>query len=288
MTGWRIRLEERTNGTESRREMNRAIPVTKATALKLLLFALLVGAACCLFPTIMETHAASDAVDVGTIIKEVDELYRAKSSYSEIEMRVVNPHWERTLTMKAWTKGMTKTLVRITAPRKEEGVSTLRIGNEMWNYLPKTNKIIKIPPSMMMSSWMGSDFTNDDLVKEFSLYDDYTYEEISVANPDKNLVYINCIPREDLAVVWKNVIVAVRRYDHLPVWQKYFDEKDALMRTLNFSEITNLGGRTIPSVMEMIPENKQGQRTVIRYVTAEFDADLGEDIFSLRNLRSSD
>jgi outer membrane lipoprotein-sorting protein len=258
------------------------------TSYRLLLPPAVVLAACFLIPTALDTEAASDTTDVQTVIKEIDELYRSESSYSELEMRVVNPHWERTLSMKAWTKGMKNTLIRITAPRKEEGVSTLRIGNEMWNYLPKTNKIIKIPPSMMMSSWMGSDFTNDDLVKEFSFYDDYTYEEVSVADPDPDLLYINCIPREDLAVVWKNVIIAARRSDHLPVWQKYFDEKDALMRTLTFSEIKDLGGRTIPSVMEMTPENKQGQKTVIRYMNVEFDIDLGEEVFSLRNLRSSD
>jgi outer membrane lipoprotein-sorting protein len=228
----------------------------------------------------------AEPVDIQQIVKDIDELYRSNSSYAEFEMHIITPHWERTLAMVTWSEGMKKTFIRITAPRKEKDVATLRLGNEMWNYLPKTNKTIKIPPSMMMSSWMGSDFTNDDIVREFSLYEDYKYEEITVDNPDSALVYVNCIPREDLAVVWKNVVIAVRRSDHLPVWQKYYDEKDTLMRTMYFEDIKTMGGRTIPSVMAVVPENKEGHRTEVRYLAIEFDIDLDEDIFSLRNLRS--
>ena len=158
--------------------------------------------------------AQTDPVDIHKIVKDIDELYRSESSYAEFEMHIITPHWERTLAMNTWSVGMKKTFIRITAPRKEKDVATLRLGNDMWNYLPKTNKIIKIPPSMMMSSWMGSDFTNDDIVREFSLYEDYEYKEVAVDAPDSNLVYIDCIPREDLAVVWKNVVIAVRRSDH--------------------------------------------------------------------------
>ena len=117
--------------------------------------------------------------DVETIIKRIDQLYRSETSEAEMEMHIVTPHWERTLAMHVWTEGMDKTFIRITAPKKEQGVATLRIGNEMWNYLPKTNKVMKIPPSMMMGSWMGSDFTNDDLVRESSMLEDYTYQFVT-------------------------------------------------------------------------------------------------------------
>jgi outer membrane lipoprotein-sorting protein len=190
------------------------------------------------------------------------------------------------MTMNAWSAGMERTFIRITAPRKENGVATLRIGAEMWNYLPKTNKVIKIPPSMMMSSWMGSDMTNDDIVREFSLYEDYSYSEVIVEQPDTSLIYINCVPRPDLAVVWKNVVIAVRRSDHLPVWQKYYDENSRLMRVMNFKDIKTFGNRTIPSVMEIVPQNKEGHRTEVRYVKLEFDIDVDDDVFSLRNLRT--
>lgn len=225
--------------------------------------------------------------EVKDIIRHIDQLYRSEYSYSEIEMEIVTPHWSRTLEMKAWTRGMDKTFIRITSPKKEKGVATLRIKNEMWNYLPKTNKVIKIPPSMMMSSWMGSDFTNDDLVREFSLFEDYTYKLTRVEDEAKDLIYIDCIPREDLPVVWSHIVIAVREKDHLPVWQRYYDEKDSLMRVLKYSDVKTFYGRIIPSTMELIPQNKEGHKTVIRYLKLKFNLKVDEETFSLRNLRAN-
>lgn len=228
----------------------------------------------------------SSPIDVNEIIRHIDQLYRAESSYSELEMEIVTPHWQRVLAMNAWTQGLKKTFIRITAPKKENGVATLRIGNEMWNYLPKTNKVIKIPPSMMMSSWMGSDFTNDDLVKEFSLFEDYTYERLNPDSTGGDTIYINCIPREDLPVVWGNIVIAVRATDSLPVWQKYYDEQGRLMRIMEYGDIRPFGSRTIPATLTMIPQAKEGHKTVIRYLKLDFDMEIGDDVFSLRNLRS--
>lgn len=226
-----------------------------------------------------------DLPDVEAIVRKVDELYRSEASYAEIEMEIVTPHWQRTLSMDAWTEGMNKTFIRITSPKKEEGMATLRIENEMWNYLPKTNKVMKVPPSMMMSSWMGSDFTNDDLVREFSLLEDYTYERVE--GEDEGLFYVKAIPNEDLPVVWGHIIIAVRKADFLPAWQKYYDEKGDLMRVWNFTDIRKFGNRTLPAVMEIIPQQKEGHKTVMRYLKAEFDAKFDRDIFSLRNLRTT-
>ncbi len=231
------------------------------------------------------TGASNHNVD--KIVKAIDELYRSKTSYAEIEMEIVTPHWQRTLRMKIWTEGMDKTFIRIIEPKKERGVATLRIGSEMWNYLPKVNKVIKIPPSMMMSSWMGSDFTNDDLVKEFSLLKDYRYRLIQPDNAEKGLLYLECIPKKDVPVVWGKVIVAVREADYIPVWEKYYDEKGKLMRIFYFKDIKQFGGKKIPSVMELIPQNKKGHKTVIRYLKAEFNIPLRKDIFTLRNLQST-
>ena len=197
-------------------------------------------------------------VDVNELIKEVDELYRSESSYSEIEMEIQTPHWQRTLAMDCWTETTEKTFIRINEPRKEEGMGTLRIENEMWNYLPRTNKVMKIPPSMMMSSWMGSDFTNDDLVKEFSLYEDYTYELLDIDSAQEEILYINCIPREDLPIVWGNIVIAATRDGHIPIWQKYYDEKGKLARVMNYRDVQDFDGRRIPAVLEMVPQNKEG------------------------------
>jgi outer membrane lipoprotein-sorting protein len=224
--------------------------------------------------------------DVEEIVKTIDELYRSRSSYSELEMHIVTPHWERTLKMKAWTEGMEKTFIRILSPAKERGVATLRVGNEMWNYLPKTNKVMKIPPSMMMSSWMGSDFTNDDLVREFTFLDDYDYRLIHPEKAQQALIYIEFKPKEGLPIVWGKVIVAVREEDYIPVWEKYYDEKDQLMRVMHFKNIKEFDGRKIPSTIELIPQTKKGNKTVIRYLDIDFNVDFTSDIFSLRNLRS--
>ncbi|MCE2401848.1 outer membrane lipoprotein-sorting protein [Candidatus Poribacteria bacterium] len=225
------------------------------------------------------------ASNVEEIIKNIDQLYRSKTSHADMEMHIVTPHYERTLKMLIWTKGTDKTFIRITAPKKEQGVATLRIGNEMWNYLPKVNKTMKISPSMMMGSWMGSDFTNDDLVKESSMLDDYTYQLITPEDASADLLYVQLIPKEDTSIVWGKIIAAVRATDYIPVWQHFYDEKGKLMRVLNFKEIKTFGRKTIPSVMEMIPQNKGGHKTVVRWLSATFDSNVDDKIFTRRNLQ---
>ncbi len=226
------------------------------------------------------------AQNVEEVVRKIDELYRANSSYAKLEMEIVTPHWQRTLLMDTWTEDTSKTFIRILSPAKEKGLATLRLKNEMWNFLPRANKVIKIPPSMMMSSWMGSDFTNDDLVKEFTLVDDYSHKFIRPQDADPDLLYIESRPNEDLPIVWGKIVGAVTKNSYLPVWNRYYDEKDKLMRIIDYSEVKRLGGRLIPSVMELIPQDKDGQKTVLRYLSAEFNIRHPEEIFSLRNLRS--
>jgi len=229
---------------------------------------------------------AATRVDAEKIVKKVDELYRSNSSFSVVEMEIVTPHWKRTLKMNVWTLGMEKTFIRILEPKKERGIATLRIGNEMWNFLPKTNKVIKVPPSMMMSSWMGSDFTNDDLVKEFTFFKDYQFELIEPEEPEEGLVYIKCIPKEGVPVVWGYIVIAVQESSSIPVWQRFYDEKGKLMRELFYREVKKFGDREVPSVMELVPTTKKGNRTVVRYLKAQFNVKISDGIFTLRNLRS--
>jgi outer membrane lipoprotein-sorting protein len=220
------------------------------------------------------------------ILKRVDELYRSNSSQALFEMEIVTPHWKRTLKIEAWSKGMDKTFLRILEPKKERGMTTLRIENEMWNFLPKTNKVMKIPPSMMMSSWMGSDFTNDDLVKEYTFLEDYHFEETTVDESKTGEIYIKCTPKKDRPIVWGYIIVAVSKKDDMPLWQKFYDEKGKLMREMIYRDIKTFGNRTIPSVMELISTSKKGNRTLVRYLEASFNLKIPDDTFSLRNLRS--
>lgn len=234
------------------------------------------------FPTLPQAPPQNQAE---RIVQKMDELYRAGSSEALIEMQIITPHWQRTLKMNAWSKGMDQTFIRLLEPKKERGIATLRIGREMWNFLPKTNKVMKIPPSMMMSSWMGSDFTNDDLVKEFTFIESYHFEMTTIENPEPDLLYVKCIPKEGLPIVWGHIVIAVQDESYLPVWQKYYDEKGKLMRDMFFKEVKDLGGRRIPSVMELIPTAKEGHTTVLRYLEAAFDTAIGDDVFTLRNLR---
>lgn len=224
--------------------------------------------------------------DAKEIVKKMDELYRSQSSVVTMEMEIVTPHWKRTLKMKAWSIGMDKTFIRILLPKKERGIATLRIENEMWNFLPKTNKVMKIPPSMMMASWMGSDFTNDDLVKEYTFLEDYSFDFAEVEDPQEGVVYVKCVPKEGLPIVWGHIISAVRETDYIPLWAKYYDEKGKLMREIQYKDIKKLGNRMIPAVMELVPTHKEGNKTVVRYLEADFDISVGKDIFTLRNLRS--
>ena len=220
------------------------------------------------------------------IVQRMDELYRADSSETTMEMEITTPHWQRTLKIQAWSRGTDKTFLRILEPRKERGMATLRVGNEMWNYLPKTNKVMKIPPSMMMGSWMGSDFTNDDLVKEYTFLEDYRFEMTTVDDPEPGILYVKSTPLPDRPIVWGHVVTAVQEKGYLPTWQKFYDEKGKLMRRIDFSAVRTFGKRTIPSVMTLVPLNKRGHRTVVRYLNADFNIPVHRDTFSLRNLRT--
>jgi len=245
---------------------------------RLLIFAIVFAGVRLSFPQ------SGDSINVRAIVEKLDNLYRSNSSYAEMEMQIVTPHWERTLALKAWSKGKDRAFILITSPQKEEGTATLRIGNEMWNYLPNTNKAMKIPPSMMSSSWMGSDFTNDDLVKEISLRDDYDYRIITPADAKTGLIYIEFIPRKEVPIVWSRIVTTIRAEDYLPVRDEYYDEKGKLMRILKFDDIRLAGGKKIPATIELIPQNKESQRTIIKYKNVQFDINISDDTFTLRNL----
>ncbi len=219
------------------------------------------------------------------IVAKIDQLYRSSSSYAVMEMVITTPHWSRALSLEVWTKGTEKTFIVINEPKKEKGTATLRIGNEMWNYLPQTAKVIKVPPSMMMGSWMGSDFNNDDLVRETSMLDDYDFRLIEPSQKESGTLCIEMIPHENTPVVWSKIILTVRENDYLPVREEYYDEKGKMMRLMEFKDVRRMGGKIIPATMELTPRNKVGNRTVVSYKKVDFDIPLRDDIFSLRNLK---
>lgn len=248
--------------------------------------ALFLAAACVLTAILLRPPgAAADAALVDAIIGRVDSLYRADASHARLEMTIVNPNWQRTLVLDMWTRGLRETFLRIQSPRKDAGITTLRRGTEMWNYFPRIDKVMKVPPSMMMSSWMGSDFTNDDLVKESTLTEDYAAELID-AGDGAGFRTLRLTAGEQTATVWPRIDLRVNADDWLPVEEIYFDEHGQPMRRILFSEVRAFGDRTVPATMELVPLHKEGHRTVIRYLEADFDVDLEDDVFSLRHLQS--
>ena len=233
----------------------------------------------CLLFILPIAEADEAAVD---LLKKMDELFRSDTSISTMKMTIVTPNWQRTLEMQSWTRGMDDTFIRILTPVKDRGVATLKIDTDMWNYFPKINKTIKVPPSMMMGSWMGSDFTNDDLVREVSLLKEYSVEK---ADEDNNW-RLTLIPKRETVTVWGRIEFVIDKETLLPSEQSYFNEKGEKVRTMEFSEVRDYSGRKMPSIMTMLPLNKNGHKTVIEYIEAEFDSKVDQRIFTLRNLQA--
>ena len=229
---------------------------------------------------------AAAQTDPLEIIDRVDRLMRGDSSRGVATMEVVTEHWEREMTMEVWSLGTDYSLVRLRAPRREAGTATLMAGDDIWNYLPKVDRTIKIPASMMGGAWMGSHFTNDDLVKESRLVDDYDVEMAFEGDRGGAAVWeIRLTPKPEAAVVWGHVEFRVRQGDAMPLWARYYDEDGALARTMEYSAFTEMGGRLVPGVMDMRPADKPGERTTFRYEELEFDVDLAPSFFSLRTLQ---
>ena len=220
------------------------------------------------------------------IIDRVDRLMRGESSIARFTMDIRTENWERSLTLRAWSLGTEHALIRVESPQKEAGTATLRAEQEVWNYLPRVDRTIKVPSSMMMGSWMGSHFTNDDLVKESRLIDDYEIEiEFEGTRDGVEVWEFLLVPLPEAPVVWGKIRYQVTKEDLLPTWTRYYDESDELIRTMTFSENRLMGSRLVPTVMTMEPADKPGETTVVRYHELDFDVDLDEDFFSLRNLR---
>ena len=220
------------------------------------------------------------------IIKMADEKMQGISNKSVMKMTIIRPTWKREITMKGWALGRDYSLILITAPARDKGSAFLKRENEMWNWQPSIDRVIKLPPSMMLQSWMGSDFTNDDLVKESSIVNDYdqTLEQDTVIN-GMECYKISMIPHEDAAVVWGKVTMFIDKVNINQQLVYYYDEDDYLINTMVMSNIKEMGGRIIPTHLEMIPADEPENRTVIDYLSIEFDLNISESFFSLQNMK---
>ncbi|HHP7241521.1 MAG TPA: outer membrane lipoprotein-sorting protein [Cyclobacteriaceae bacterium] len=224
--------------------------------------------------------------DAKEIIRQADEKMRGSSSKANMTMTIVRPDWSRKISIKSWSYGDEYSLILIAAPARDKGTAFLKREKEIWNWQPKIERVIKLPPSMMMQSWMGSDFTNDDLVKESSIVKDYDHKLISDTIINDYMCYkIELLPYEDAAVVWGKIIAYIEKEEFLQLLIKYFDEDGYLVNTMKLSEIKEMDGRIIPTLLEMIPTDEPGNKTVIKYEDLKFNIDIEASFFSIRNLK---
>jgi len=239
-----------------------------------------------LFKIFFSTYAIASDLDPKIILNNVDDIYRSNASHGILTLAVTTSNWQRSLTLEQWSKGNNMHLIKVLKPKKEKDLATLRVDNNVWNYMPKVKRVVKIPSSMMSSSWMGSHFTNDDLVKQSRMVIDYdfsiTYEGL---RDGVDIVEIACIPKKNAAVVWGKVEVIVYRNDFIPLSIVYYDEDLKLSRTLKFSNIQVLGGKKIPLQMKMVPTDEPEESTAILWEKIEFDIVIKDDFFSLRKLQ---
>ena len=219
------------------------------------------------------------------IVKKADDKAKGKTSIASITIQTIRPNWTREMSVKAWTKGKDLTLILVLAPAKEKGVVFLKRKKEVWNWIPSIERNIKMPPSMMSQSWMGTDFTNDDLVKEASVIEDYTHSFLEDAIVDGRECYkIQLLPKPKSAVVWGKIIMCIDKKDFIMLYVEYFDEEEKLVNVMHGSEIKLLGGKILASKMEMTPVNKKGNKTVLLYNSLSFDNPLEDSFFSAQNL----
>ncbi len=240
---------------------------------------------CCALITMTAIQAQD--LTATEIVKKADDNRRGTSLYSEIKMTIVRPAWQREISFKSWSKGDDYALVLITAPAKDKGQAFLKRQKDLWNWQPGIGRMIKMSSSVMGQSWMGSDFTNDDLVKQSSAVNDYNHTlEKTESVRELDCYKIIMIPKEHAAVVWGKVIVWISKADFIEVKSEFYDEDNQLINTINSYDIQQYGKRKLPSRMEVIPSNKPNQKTVMTILSNDFDKPISESFFSQQNMKS--
>ncbi len=230
---------------------------------------------------------AADARDrTSHILNTVDDLWRGSSSFAVVTMRVKTKHYTRTMRMEGWSKGKEKTLFRVLEPLREKGTMTLKSGNHIYTYLPRTDRTIRLSSGMMMGSWMGSHLTNDDLVKEARLEDDYNAKiSFEGMRDGRNIIEFTLIPKPDAPVVWGKLLLTIMADDYTPLLERYYDEDMKLARTFTFSDMKQLAGRKRPSVFRVVPADKPGEYTEFIYEKLELNIPVSDAMFSKSSLK---
>jgi outer membrane lipoprotein-sorting protein len=230
------------------------------------------------------------AQDANEILKKSEEKIKGiKSSYQEMMIKIVRPKWSKEMIMKGWSMGEDYFASVVLSPAKEKGIVFLKRENEVWNYIPSIERTIKLPPSMMMQNWMGTDFTNDDLVQRSSITDDYT--NIIIGNEiidGLDCWIIELIPNEDAAVVWGKLVMWIDKRDYMQLKTQFFDEYDEMVSIMTGKAIKNFDGKKLPAIIEFVPLDKEGNKTIVERLVWKFDIDINERFFLpnyMKNLR---
>lgn len=218
------------------------------------------------------------------IIKQLEDNLNGKTAKLNITMTVETSRATRTMKMSSFSIGDKKSFIKILYPRKDKGITFLKVDHLLWQYVPRIERVIKIPSSMMLQSWMGSDFSNDDLVKESSISQDYHTKLLSETK-DKYLIEL--IAKDDATVVWGKLLMEVSKKYILPLNVKYYDEDDVLIRTLSYEKIKKFENKYYPTYWQMIPktEDKKGHKTIIQIDKAVFDKEISESYFTKNALK---
>lgn len=231
------------------------------------------------------THA--EDLDPSKLVKEAVEYWRGSSSASEATLTVHRPDWERAMSFESWTKGEKESLVRFTKPAKDAGNATLVKDKEMWSFSPKVNKVIKIPPSMMSQSWMGSDFSHSDLAKQTDIIDQYTHKLLRTEKNDGHTVYVvESIPKPTSAVVWGKEILTIRD-DYIILFREFYDQDMKLVKKLTASDIQRSGKRLYARKARMEKVEASDEWTEVDHSKIDFDVDLKDKIFTVSSLQSN-
>lgn len=211
---------------------------------------------------------------------------RGNSNYSELKMTIVRPDWTREMTMKSWAKGEDYALIQITGPARDKGTMFLKRKNELWNWQPRISKTIKMPPSMLTQSWMGSDFSNDDLVRQSSFIEDFEHERLADQTIEGRDCYVvQLTPKEGVPVVWGSIKFWIDKKDYLQMKSEFYDEDEYLVSTIAFSKIKNMGGRPIPTVLTVTPAEDEENKTIIEYLSLEFNKQYEDSFFTIQNMK---
>jgi len=230
-------------------------------------------------------HISAPGQDATEVVRKAEVHMKGNTSAAQVDVSIVRPNWSREMSLKTWSKGNDYVMILVTAPARDQGVVYLKRKKEVWNWIPSIERNIKLPPSMMSQSWMGTDFTNDDLVREASMADDYLHKIIRselVGGCDCYLVEMT--PRPESAVVWGRVLLWIDKKDNLMMKAEYYDEDGELVNSMISSEVRLMGGRSLPARMEMIPADKKGSKTVLRYRDIVFDSPIDDAFFSVNKM----